>query len=400
MKYDIIAFEKAWTKYSYKDSEGYKCQRGKVLEEYEDITGVKMPSGTMDHYLRRIDREKLYNEKHTKTFNERTDDIIDEPHMLYTEEDLLVAMGIDPVEFETTTNTANRWWLDNGDILERIRNGQIKINFRKRQFKLDETSATRILRNIDVEPVVIEKQNIASQGLLKFAFNDMHFGNSTLEDYKGHRSEAITWIETKRWDEIIIKQGGDMFHTNNSEGTTVAGTKVGHEMDLLKMVQDAHDFMSPIIESAIENSNKVKYVYIEGNHDKDVARLFAYFLSERYPQVEFDLEAEPFKYHLYHDVFLGFMHGDKPRNTNKVAKMFFTKFRKKIALAETVEIHLEHVHHEKVVDDMGFVLRTNPTANKEDKYHKDNGFIGSRKIFQAFIYNDRKNKAVINIDGE
>lgn len=400
MKYDLMLFEKLWQKHSYKEGNNYACDRQAVLSDYKEQTGVAMPDGTVNHYLKRIDREKLYNEKHLKTFNERTDEIIENATDLLNESDLLKAMGLDPNEFETTTNTANRWWLDKGNVLERIRNGQIKINFRKKKFELNQDSIEDILFNLDLEPITVYKPERKGDGLLYHAINDTHFGNATYDDYKGHQSEIVTWNESKQWDTIIIKQGGDFFHTNNSEGTTVAGTKVGHDVDLLKMTQYGLDFMKPIIQTALENSANVKYVYIEGNHDKDIARMFAIFIRELYPQMDFDITDNTFKSYKYQDVFLGFLHGDKPRNANKVANVFFQMFREDIANAKTVEIHTEHLHHEKVKEDMGFVIRTNTTANPDDKWHSENGFIGTRKIFQSFIYNDKSLKAVINIDGE
>ena len=394
-----MIFETCWQNNCYKQSGRYVCDRQAVLNDYENATGVRMPSGTMEHYLKRIDREALYKQKHEKTFNERTDAIIEEKTELLNEVDLLEAMGLDPKEFETTTNTANRWWLDNGNVLERIRNGQIKINFKKRKFELNESTIEDILFNLDIEPITVYKPERKGDGLLYHAINDTHFGNATYEDYKKHQSEIVTWNESKEWNTIIIKQGGDFFHTNNSEGTTVAGTKVGHNVNLQEMTQHGLDFMKPIIETALENSKNVKYVYIEGNHDKDIARMFAIFIRELYPQMQFDISDETFKSFKYKDVFLGFLHGDKPRNVNKVANVFFQMYKEDIAFAKTVEIHTEHLHHEKVKEDMGFVIRTNTTANPDDKWHSENGFIGTRKIFQSFIYNDKSLKAIINIDG-
>ena len=93
MKYNIDIIETLYLKYQ---EEGVVNYRRLLTEEYEKETGNAIPISTLEKYIARIKCKP-------KTFNQRTDEIIDKPHKLYNEEDLLIAGGLNPVEFELTT---------------------------------------------------------------------------------------------------------------------------------------------------------------------------------------------------------------------------------------------------------------------------------------------------------
>ena len=133
--HDIELIGKLWQRYSYRDSQGYKSDRKKILKEYNVVSEIKIEEWKLKRCIAKLDKEHLYNEKHTKSFNDRVDEVIDKPHKLLTEEDILIAKGLDPLEFEMNDyNTTNAWWSDiPGETLRRIRNGQLKVGFRKRR---------------------------------------------------------------------------------------------------------------------------------------------------------------------------------------------------------------------------------------------------------------------------
>ena len=112
-----------WQKHSYADAQGLKSDRKKIIEEYESITGEVLTVSKLKNRIRRMNLDALYL---SKSFNERTDEIIDGPTQLYSPDDLMIAMGADPELFEMDSTVINRWWLDKGSVLDRIRNGQLK----------------------------------------------------------------------------------------------------------------------------------------------------------------------------------------------------------------------------------------------------------------------------------
>ena len=64
----------------------------------------------------------------------------------------------------------------------------------------------------------------------------MHFGkNKTPMKTINHiQDKVMRWIKSKEWQEILIPIGNDLFHWDNVNGTTTAGTQVGFEPNYTK----------------------------------------------------------------------------------------------------------------------------------------------------------------------
>lgn len=386
--YDDALLKKLFDKH-YGSSHRYRLA---MQEEYFELTGVSIPIPTLRD---KIVRWRLEAERN---FNEVTDKIIDEPSKLYTSEDLLEAMNIDPdgdLEFDRAT--VNRWWLDKGNILERIRNGQIKIHLTKKKFELNEKVMNELLEKANIKPFVVEDTIKDPMGLLEMTLTDMHFGNNDFEHYKEHQTKIVRWIKSQEWEEVLIPVGNDLFHWDNINGTTLSGTQVGFEPDINKAWEDATKFYFPIIEAAIENAIDVFIPYVRGNHDATLGWAFVKMLEKKYRQVSFDLSLDNYKLHTWEKVAIGLSHGDDPRDIKKYAPIFNELYRKEFAHAETREIHLGHKHHQIVVDEFGIITRGLSTAAETDLWHRNKGFVGASKAFQLFIYSKERVEAMIFI---
>ena len=164
--------------YKQKINEGVPIT--KIAEEFNKKYETDFAESSLRN---RYEREKEFKE--TLTFNERTDKIIDHPQKLLTEEDLLVAMGLDTKEFELNKhNTINKWWSDiPSETLRRIRSGQIKLSFKKKEFKLTEEVLEEMLEEVNVEHKYIAKRDIESSSMIEIPLYDLHFGINTFEDY-------------------------------------------------------------------------------------------------------------------------------------------------------------------------------------------------------------------------
>lgn len=385
--------EELWLKYSYEDKQGLKSDRKKIIEDYERITGEHMSMNLLKSRIRRLDSKVLYE---SKSFNERTDEIIDEPTQLYTPHDLMISMGVDPEEFEMDSTTVNRWWLDKGDILERIRNGQLKIRIKPKKFEITESLLDRLISK-NVEPIIIEKKVQAPHGLYEFTMTDAHFGNNSFDDYKETFEKTLHWIDSQDWDTILMPIGNDLFHWDNVLGTTTAGTQVGFEPDLDFAWEQAMLFYKPIIELAIQRGENVYMPYVPGNHDTTLGWAFAKALKELYPQVIHDTRNNNYKIFTWEKVAIGLSHGSNPRDFKKYARIFNELFRKEFAHAEVREIHLGDKHHQMVFDEYGVVTRGLSTRAKVDQWHYNGGYIGASDCFQAFIYSKSAIEAMLFI---
>lgn len=370
--------------------------RKMVCQEYQEQTGNRLPMATLRDMLSRWGLTRAdFKSTETKTFNQRTDEIIDEPRKLYTSEELLEAMGIDPdgdLEFDRAT--VNRWWLDSGDILERIRNGQLKIHIKKKTFELTE-SKLDILLSKKARPLYCETKVSNPHGLLEIPLFDKHYGINTYEDYKETQAEIYRYISSQEWELNLYTIGQDLFHNDDFRGRTTSGTPI-EQVDIEQAWQDALNFYCPLIERSIEKSIQVKVIFSRGNHDETLGWAFVKLLKAMYPQVEFDDTQDEFKCHIYKGNFLGYTHGDKV-NDNKLAQIFNSLYRLEMAQCSTRIIKRGHVHTNKMIDEFGTLIIGLGTKAKTDAWHRENGYVGNRKKFEIFIYDDYELKAHIYI---
>src|SRR5690606_7015034 len=252
------------------------------------------------------------------------------------------------------------------------------------------------------KPIVVDKveSKTGYSDLLEIPLYDMHFGNSDLEYYKEHLSQILDKIRSHSWDKVLFVIGQDLLHNDNFRGQTASGTIID-KVDMEKAFDDALYFYETIIEEAIKVSNSVDCIYVKGNHDESMSYgLFRVLMKSFKEEVEkgtisFDSSLKQRKAFVWEKVFIGLSHGDK--GVNRILENFVSEFGKLIANAEVKEVHLGHLHVEKVKDQFGIAKRTLSTANKTDDYHDDNGFVGANKRFQLFEYSPNRIKAIYYI---
>ncbi len=231
-----------------------------------------------------------------------------------------------------------------------------------------------------IEAVEVERPKHGER-LLECGFTDMHFGNSTLANYKATIAHSAEHIAARKWQRVLIWVGSDYFHCDNFKNTTSNGTPQS-SVWWPKAVRDGLAFMGAIIELALANSLEVVVLYVPGNHDESMAWLFTLVLQERYPQVTFDTEIAERKVHVFGPCAIGMTHGDEKtrKDLDRVFGAEFTEFRS----ATFREVHMGHLHHETTVDRFGVVSRSLPTSARTDKWHRETGFVGANKVFQLF----------------
>jgi hypothetical protein len=109
---------------------------------------------------------------------------------------------------------------------------------------------------------------------------------------------------------------------------------------------------------------------------------FCKMLAAMFPQVECDLAIQERKVHRFGGVCVGWTHGDKGRDLDRIFLAEFPEF----AGAPVREVHSGHFHHEQARDTNGVMVRVLPTAGVTDQWSRDKGYVGSNKRFQLFEY--------------
>jgi predicted phosphodiesterase len=296
---------------------------------------------------------------------------------------LLAAHGFDKNEWELVSAKNNIWNVYSAqDGVSTLYSSKVTVKPKSSGFDIDKL----VERLSNREPIIVPEQNNSAKRvkLLEISLYDMHFGISTLDDYRNVLEEIIHKIRYREWNKIVIPIGQDLLHTDNFKGQTANGTNIG-KVDLEKAFDEALVFYETVITEALKHSNNnVECIYVKGNHDESMTYGLFRVLKATFPQVEFDTGLEQRKAFVWEKIFIGLTHGDK--GANRIMENFMSKFGKLIANAEVREIHSGHLHTEITKDKFGLVQRTLATANKTDEWHDDNGFIGANKRFQLFEY--------------
>ena len=228
------------------------------------------------------------------------------------------------------------------------------------------------------------KDKVTDKRMLEIPLFDMHFGISNYKHYESHMNSIIDIIKNK-YDEINIIIGQDLFHNDDFRGRTSSGKEI-EKVDMTKSWEDAHKFFSNIINQSSKYSNKVKVTFSKGNHDESHGWAFVKMLEalfSDYDSVEFNTEFLEHKLISYGNSVIGITHGEKA-NFKNLDRVFSDLYPKKWNNATSREIHTGHLHTEMTFDVFGCLIRRLPTSNMTDKWHKDNGYVGSVKRFQLF----------------
>src|SRR5699024_8197786 len=180
--------------------------------------------------------------------------------------------------------------------------------------------------------------------------------------------------------EILFVVGNDLLHHDDMQNRTASGREIQH-LDITQAWHEAQKFYYPLFEEALRNSEHVSTMYIRGNHSESLEWTFIQMLKERYPQIEFDDEYKERKVHMLGLNFIGAHHGDK-KKAQTLTENFATEFPTEWSSAKTRTVFTGHLHHEKVWDKGGVLIRQLPTAVDVDKWHDEMGYTTAHKRFQ------------------
>lgn len=301
-----------------------------------------------------------------------------------SKEFLLRAHGFDPAEWECVYAKHSRWHgltKDADGDPQRTTLYSSKITVKPIVTEVDWRELAAVFDR--VKPRKVKRPADSGRGLLEIFNTDMHFGNSTLEYYAGNLERTVEKIHTRRWAQVVIPIGSDLFHSDNFQNTTAHGTPQS-SVDWVKAYDDALTYYSTVIEEALKQGDEVYLYYIPGNHDMSMSWMFCRALEAKYPQVIFDTRIEERKVHRFEDVAIGFTHGNA-KTIADIDRVFMSEFSR-FASATIREVHHGHIHHEVRRDKLGVVVCSLPTLARNDKWHREVGFVGSMKRFAAFVF--------------
>ena len=142
----------------------------------------------------------------------------------------------------------------------------------------------------------------------------------------------------------------------------------------------------------------VKVLWIPGNHDTVLSYAATVGLAQRYTETEdvtVDLSPQPRKYVRYGLNLIGFAHGVE--EGKRLEGLLQLEAAQDWGKTIWREMHLGHLHTEKTVEKNGIEFRRISSITAPDAWHNENGFIGSTRRAQAFIWDKNKGlEAILN----
>ena len=256
---------------------------------------------------------------------------------------------------------------------------------------------------------------------------DIHYGKITDEPMniiEKHYIQAIMDLHRKadglEIDRFLLPVGNDGL---NSEGMSRATTKGTPQQDNMRwresfrgywhlvskaidylaqfapvdvvVVQGNHDFERMFyageVLAAIYHNNK-NVIVVQGNHDFELMFyagevLDAIYKNNKNVTVDNSLDAR--KYYEYGINMIMFTHGDKEK-TQELPLLIATEQPEMWSRAKVREINCGHKHKEMLNEYMGTKVRFIPSICGNDLWHKTQGYIGTLRCGQAYIWNKNR----------
>ena len=237
-----------------------------------------------------------------------------------------------------------------------------------------------------VEPYAYEPQNdLTANRMLEIPLFDMHWGIMFLDDYKPVLENILELINSRHWDRIVIPFGQDFFHNDSVVNAVTTKGTIIEKVDMLRAVKEGRQFITTIIDTALNNSNEIRVIYTPGNHDRSVSWMFMQVLLERYGAEVVDDAMEYRKVITYGKNSIMVTHGDSKQATAKnLAHIFPISYPEEFSQATTREVHSGHLHHEAEGDIYGVMVRRLSSGVAVDDWSNRQDFVGSHRRFMVF----------------
>ena len=264
-------------------------------------------------------------------------------------------------------------------------------------------SAFRELEPVDIAEYEYSKDtNQNGSYLFELPIMDFHLGKLS---WSGETSKADydLKIAEKLWrktvddliakalafgsvEKIIFPVGQDFFHFDTPRTTTTAGTQMDSDTRWEKMFVKGIELLVWAIER-LRKIAPVEVLWIPGNHDQMLSYAATVGLSQRYSNTEsvmVDLSATPRKYRLFGVNLIGYSHGEK--EGKRLEGLMQVEAPELWGKSIFREFHMGHLHTELTKTNNGIIFRRISAITATDSWHVENGFIGSVRQAQAFIW--------------
>lgn len=188
---------------------------------------------------------------------------------------------------------------------------------------------------------------------------------------------------------ILMPIGNDVLNSDNLNGTTTAGTPQATSED--GRWQKAYTTVCSLLTEVIETlaaQFAVDIIIVSGNHDKERCYYVGEYLRawfRNHKGVSIDNAPAQRKYYTFGTVLLGFTHGNEEKHS-KLPLLMASEAKESWSKTTVREIHVGHLHQERVTEDMGVKVRVISAMVPQDEWATSKGYVGNIRLAEAFLY--------------
>lgn len=371
---------------------------------------------------RRSGHEAELGPKPEKTFSreesENNQVITSISNTVRTLDDALRVSKVDLAIWEVERFVVNKW-----DNVAKVKRGlgeeslhatelwQVKVWLKRKVSKATEDGVSALMHRMADHapkyPKIARPKSIPNPHMLEVSICDSHFAklawsretgdNYDLKIAEGLYLAAVENLAAKaagfNIDKILFPIGNDLFHFDNLQQTTTAGTQQDSDTRYVKMFECGQAAVIKAIDYLL-NIAPVQVVQVAGNHDHLSSWHLAHTIKAWYrncKDVVIDDEPTPRKYIPYGKSLIGYTHGDSIK-AQALPNLMATEVPELWAESRFREWHLGHIHirrefrHLGVDSQDGMVVRYLPSISGRDQWHCKLGYVGIRAA-DAFLFN-------------
>ncbi len=257
----------------------------------------------------------------------------------------------------------------------------------------------------------IKYPKIEGGTLLEVDMLDFHLGRKTWFEETGEDSslerseeefmfclrEIVAQARAYKVERILFPVGNDFFNSDNHLGTTTSGTRQKDDPIWRRTYRFGRKLMVKAIDE-LQLIAPVDVLIIPGNHDMERAFYLGDGLEcwyHKHAAVKVDNGPRKRKYYEYGKCLIGFAHG-KTEKINEMPTLMATEAPEKFGRTKFKEFHLGDKHHEKKInwisidENRGVVVRILRSLALPDEWTIDNGYIGSQRSAEGFIWDKER----------
>lgn len=260
------------------------------------------------------------------------------------------------------------------------------------------------MKNYAPNPVPIKRQVVKGGRLLEVALFDVHFGKLGWSEESGADYdlkiarkiffEAIEELVEKAQrqgpiSKILLPCGNDYLTIDSDLNETSAGTRQDVDSRFSKIYREGRKMLVEAIEY-LRQIAPVDAVIVAGNHDNQSMFHIGDALEcwfHEYEDVKIFNQPISRKYYQFGKNMICFCHGNLEKQAMLPA-LAAIECPEMWANTTNREWQLGHTHHLQLKEHMGVNIRVLSSLSGPDRYHHDNGYIGSKRMAQAFLFNE------------